>query len=127
MASTPGHPFWLFIAAVIERQSHRTWLQRIVNLFYPLRPEYVTGPVLLKQAYDTWQCILGTESGVTLLKPKRVFVADWHNETALDIFFEECNGDDILSELGRKRCFKSYPSAYVLTYWTHSWSKRKRV
>ena len=56
----------------------------------------------------------------------RVYVGDWHNITALDIYYEECNGDNIMTDSGQKRCLKSYPNAHVLTYWTHSWSKRRR-
>jgi hypothetical protein len=138
MASTPGHPFWLFMAGVIERRTHRGVVRRLWEVLRPPRAEYDTGPVILKQALDTWQCVLERgggmgsgrrrtkegekeTAGVVVLPPGRVFVGDWHNETALSEYYGLCGGDEVLGAAGRRRCLAAFPYAHVLTYWTRTW------
>lgn len=53
MASTPGHPFWLFLAGIIERQAHRSMEQRLAQFIKPLPAELATGPIVLKQVRQT--------------------------------------------------------------------------
>ena len=74
MASTPGHPFWLFLAGVIERQAHRSVGQRIQQLIKPLPAELATGPIVLKQVshmpLSFFLCLflLNTQSSMVMIK-----------------------------------------------------------
>lgn len=92
------------------------------EIFKAWPPEQATGPIMLKAAYEAWQCVHGNNnSDILLINPGYVYVGDWSNLTAYDAFLEVCNLNDITSRLGQRRCLSAYPNAHVLTWWTHSW------
>jgi hypothetical protein len=123
MASSPGHPFWLFLARVIhERYTDILMKQASGDYSSDLGVEKITGPIVLKEAYDTWQCIFGdATSRVQLLEPGYVFVSNWNNKEEAEYFGKRCNGSRITEERQQNRCFKAFPNAHVLTFWTHTW------
>jgi len=123
MASSPGHPFWLFLAHVIhERYSDILRKQERGEDAPNLGIEELTGPVVLKQAYDTWQCTLGDEKvRMQVLDPGYVFVCNWNNHEEAEYYAKKCNGTRITEEKQQKQCLKAFPNAHVLTFWTHTW------
>ena len=120
MASSAGHPFWLFftdlIKEIIERKDPELYIQ----------PERFTGPIILKQALDAWSSIIN-DTSVHVITAGKVFVWDWHQyegETENQRFLKFCPGDSIHDSKVENACKKEYPDAAVLTFWSHSWGRR---
>lgn len=148
MASSPGHQFWLFLVEVVqerfkqsiqlkeERDKKRKDEER-----YPenknddenknvegdkvdtdMGAEVATGPVVLKEAYDTWQCMLSEERARMRTMPAGyVFVSDWHGEDGRIFFNSVCNDTNIKIPEVQRKCQRAYPNAHVITFWSHSW------
>ncbi len=123
MASSPGHPFWLFLVRIIqERYTAILMKQAQGDTKYDMGVEKITGPIVLKEAYDTWQCTFGDDMGrVELLDPGYVFISNWIDTEQTNYFDRVCNGSKITTEAQQNRCRKAFPNAHVLTFWTHSW------
>lgn len=124
MASSPGHPFWLFLVRIIqERYTEILMKEAQGDTSSDVGVERLTGPVIMKEAYDTWKCVFGEERGnVEVLDPGYVFISNWNNKEEADYFIKVCNGSTITTEKQQKRCLKAYPNAHVLTFWTHTWT-----
>jgi len=121
MMSSPGHPFWMFC------------LMRIMtnNINGENRAEYLTGPVLLKEAVKeyteanqriTGQNVKGVDHGDTkindlhILRPGLIFPYNWEDsEKNIDV----CGADKAI--INSDPCRKRFPDAFTVTYWTHSW------
>mmetsp|Transcript_7238 Transcript_7238/g.14486 ORF Transcript_7238/g.14486 Transcript_7238/m.14486 type:complete len:325 (-) Transcript_7238:1371-2345(-) len=122
-ASSPGHPFWIFFTTLIEELLFAKGPEEYIQ------PEQLTGPIILKQAVDAWNSIRGDDPTITIVKAGKVFVDDWHayeGEEKRELFREKCKAKEIHTEKMTKSCREEYPDAYVLTYWTHTWGRRRR-
>lgn len=122
-ASSPGHPFWIFFTTLIEELLFAKEPEEYIQ------PEQLTGPIILKQAVDAWNSIRGDDPTITIVKAGKVFVDDWHayeGKEKRELFREKCKPKEIHTEKVIKMCREEYPDAYVLTYWTHTWGRRRR-
>lgn len=126
MASSAGEEFWLLtMALMMEGGGHR--------------PEYTTGPVMLKRAYDLYtyaggygmrdlqdhldkiRALVGVapkQSRVYLLSGNVFFPLDW-NDRIHDQFRREILKSGEL--LDRKTALAMFPQSITTTYWTHTW------
>lgn len=62
------------------------------------------------------------------LSAGQIFVDDWHQfhgEEETKKFAKFCNKEKIHQEKVNKDCLKHYPEAYVITFWTHTWGKKR--
>ena len=124
MASSPGHPFWLFLVRIIQERYLAILMKEAQgDTSTDVGVESLTGPVILKEAYDTWRCVFGDERGkLETLDPGYVFISNWNKEEEANYFSKVCNGSTINTEQQQKRCLKAFPNAHVLTFWTHTWT-----
>jgi inositol phosphorylceramide mannosyltransferase catalytic subunit len=124
MASSPGHPFWLFLVRVIqERYTEILLKQAQGDTTASIGVERLTGPIVLKEAYETWKCTFGDDRAkVEVIDPGYVFVSNWNNKEEADYFIKMCNGSKITTQRQQQRCSKAFPNAHVLTFWTHTWT-----
>ena len=89
---------------------------------YDMGVEKITGPIVLKEAYDTWQCTFGDDTGrVQALESGYVFISNWNDEKQANHYRKMCDASQITTERQQKQCLKAFPNAHVLTFWTHSW------
>lgn len=134
MASSPNQLFWLLVVAMaIELVDQHTSQGDMGEQ----RPEKMTGPVLLKSAYDFYVGS-GSESAVrkraervtrhvgdgslhgpaVLLAHDTWYPVDWHNR----VHSAFCTRLHARRELlNPARCRKLFPRSELVTYWTHSW------
>jgi hypothetical protein len=130
MASEAGEEFWLVCI----------WLMMTCPI---ARPEYTTGPVILKRAYDLYtrsyttdevqnalaqmRGLLGldstTKSVVTLKRGHVFFPLDW-NDKFHDIFRRELRDSGKL--LSRDDAASLFPDSTTVTYWSHSWEPEEK-
>ncbi|HTF67970.1 MAG TPA: glycosyltransferase [Edaphobacter sp.] len=128
MASKPKQEFWLLVAALLMSFSSRAW-----------RPEYLTGPVLLKTAVDIYlsgdvrwiesfinpvrtnlskdQQPLASVSTIELLGDGMWYAIDWSNPDHDQLRLEVAKGHS-LDDKDKKAL---YGDAWMVTYWTHTW------
>ncbi len=130
MASAPREEFWLLAIALMSE--------------VPIsRPEYTTGPVLLKAAYDLYttqydsadvqnrlsvmrQRMGGASAGksrVTLMPGHVFFPLDW-NDPFHDRFRRELR--DAKQLLRREDALNLFPHSTTITYWSHSWEPEQK-
>jgi hypothetical protein len=148
MASSPGHQFWPFLVQVVQerfkqavkmKEEHDKKLkERSENEQEEnedgggeeeeeededdVGAEVATGPVVLKEAYDTWKCMLSEEEArVKTMPAGYVFVSDWHDEDAREFFDFVCNDTYINLPKVQRQCQRAYSNAHVITFWSHSW------
>jgi mannosyltransferase OCH1-like enzyme len=137
MASRPFQEFWLLAIHLL--------IENAKSLGDPAAmagkgPEAMTGPIVLKIAYDTYispergavsEMIHGIaarlpphlqpqskESRVELLKPDAWYPIDWSNMIHLRLSCEIVDFNLILGERTKRWMF---PESLLVTYWTHSW------
>jgi hypothetical protein len=121
LASSPGHPFWIFFAEVVTKYVHL--LQRD-NQY--VQAEQIAGPMILKQSLDAWNDIYKSDPTVGIIKAGKVYVDDWHEfhgPQTRSTFYSQCPRERIHQKQAEQRCRKAYPDAYALTFWTHSWGR----
>lgn len=137
MASRPRQEFWLLaIHFLVENASACVDANAAANR----SPEAMTGPILLKRAYDTYvssqrrdvqemiQDIAarlpdglrphGEPSKVVLLAPDLWYPIDWSNIIHFHLLSEITSAQLLLGESVKRRLF---PNSFLATYWTHSW------
>ena len=121
-ASSPGHPFWIFFTKII---------QQYVFAMAPgeyVQPEQVAGPMLLKQSLDAWNGLFegNGDPTIAILKAGTIYVDDWHayeGEEKREEFKAMCPKEDIHQNKVNAQCKQTYPKAFALTFWTHSWGR----
>lgn len=134
MASSPNQLFWLLVVAMaIELVELHSSLGDMADQ----RPEKMTGPVLVKSAYDFYMVSRG-ESAVTkraarvtkhvgdgalhgqavLLSPETWYPIDWHNRVHAAFYKRFHARRELLTPAA---CRKLFPKSELVTYWTHSW------
>lgn len=129
MASPARHPFWLLVIAL---------MMQAVKQNPKGRPEYLTGPVILKQAHDIWtnnstqarqliQAIVaklppqlepGEESTVKVLEGYHWFPFDWTDP------FHQKFRQGMISQKQHpsiQQCKRLFPNSQMTTFWSHSW------
>jgi hypothetical protein len=129
MASAPRQPFWLTVLYLMLACEDLT-----------LRPEFVTGPVLLKRAVDlfvtdpvTAQAYAAAmaeklpnalqpvgKPGKLLLLPSRTFYPlDWSDPIHSRFFRQPFLNGQITAEIDDLRKF--FPQSSTITFWAHTW------
>jgi len=88
------------------------------------RPGDATGPVILKQALEMW-IWMGTTKDVVVLPPGYVFIKDWHDGSDWARLPAACDPEPIHEAGSDARCLADYPNAHVLTYWSHTWERKR--
>ena len=104
MISKPGADFWLY---VLEQMQARAAV--------PERPEYHTGPVLLKHCVDTYT----GPSRIAVLPAPLLYPINWaqigeHEELRKVVIAMQ-------QAPPHEEARRLFPSSYAVTYWTHSW------
>lgn len=128
MASRPKQQFWLLLISILLQ---RSTMQR--------RPEFITGPILLKSAVDLYLDNNGgsaldrirqiasflkpdqqpdpTPSSLAIVDPRLFYGIDWSNEDHQELRRHVLSGGSIGTDL-RNRLFGK---AWMVTYWSHTW------
>ncbi len=142
MASRPLQEFWLVAMHLL--------VEKAKTLADPAAmvgkgPEALTGPILLKNAYDIYttsapsalrSLIQGIAarlpdhlqprtrpSQVKLLAPEVWYPIDWSNMIHLRLSSEVV---DFHMELGERTKHWLFPRSYLVTYWSHSWKQQSK-
>lgn len=129
MASQARHPFWLVVIGKMIKAAEQG---------FDARPEHMTGPVILKQAFDIWNESKTLASEIVcdiqeklpmLLAPadaKEVRVLDSYHWFPLD--WTDSIHQRFRVELIKNRCHLSvdeckslFPKSTMTTFWSHSW------
>jgi mannosyltransferase OCH1-like enzyme len=152
MGSDPDFPHSIPNAIMASRPLQEFWLLAIHLLVEHARalgdpaamvgkgPEAMTGPILLKSAYDmykssersaVYEMIRGIAarlppnlqpqaraSRVDLLEPDTWYPIDWSNMIHLRL---SCEIVDFKLPLGERSKRWLFPKSFLVTYWTHSW------
>ncbi len=104
LASKKGHPFWLFL------------LNRISMLLHQNDgTEATTGPIILRDAYRLFIKYEKYKNDFYVASPGELYGVDWHKppKNCVAAFNQP---------LDAVQCKKLFPNAFMITYWTHSWS-----
>lgn len=135
MMSKPRQEFWLFVISLIS--------DTIGD-----RPEYVTGPVVLKQAYDDYatqyredwvqnrianiRAKMGDtfpasneRTNVIVATPNVFFPVDWSDRIHDTFFRKPLIRDQTI--LDRDVALALFPTSFVVSYWAHSWESQNLV
>lgn len=126
LASGPGHPFWIFFSDVVI-----DFVTRLINDNQYVQAEQVAGPMILKQSLDAWNDIHGQDGTlgdptVEVVKAGKIYLDDWHEfkgKNERSRFHSNCPKRMIHLKDTENQCRKTYPDAYALTFWTHSWAR----
>lgn len=128
MASMPGQEFWLCVIANMMERAHEE-----------KRPEYLTGPVLLKESYDEYRAgdvaakihkvksLIGPvhpniRSEIEVLPGHLVYPLNWADKLHDVLRRTVLKTGQLLSPEAARNFF---PKAYVVTYWRHSWEPQQ--
>ncbi|MDX1251610.1 MAG: cell surface protein [Gammaproteobacteria bacterium] len=137
MASGPLQEFWLLaIHLLVENARIKSEPEAMIGS----GPEAMTGPILLKRAYDTYVSAERSAvremirdiaarlpdnlqpqpkaSIINLLAPERWYPIDWSNIIHQRLSHEITSSRLMLGERTKRWLF---PEAFLVTYWTHSW------
>lgn len=136
MASAPGEAFWLAYMAEIEA----AWESRRADAEIDERPEYVTGPVMLRQTVfrylrdpeETRRYVLAfiarhglaidaaelKFSELTLVPGHVLYPINWADRIHRLFLNPRNRAGKMLSAEQAKLLF---PNSVAVTYWTHSW------
>ena len=99
MISKPKVPFWDHVINIMKKRVNKGI------------PEYDTGPILLKDAYDSYP----NKEKILILDEKYFYPINWNTEKKDKI--------KIYKKLQNKTKKEIFPDSYAITYWTHSWEK----
>ena len=133
MLSKPGQEFWLLIVSLMMSPGSRA------------RPEYVTGPVALKRAYDLYmrpqaegevqdrigfvRAAMGLagegrseRTKIRLLPGNALFPLDW-NDRVHDRFVRRPMFKQ-KRVLDRPTALSLFPNSFMVSYWAHSWEEQ---
>jgi len=102
MISKPKSPFWLHVIREMKKRINRG------------RPEFDTGPILLKQCYDSYE----NKDEIAVLNQDVFYGINWASEEGQRMRHRVVFNKTLLSEKEKTALF---PNAYAVTYWTHSW------
>ena len=106
MISKPGCEFWIRLLELLVKKSKGAH-----------RVEAATGPIVLKECYDSWFVAWWRQNSVIVLKPDVFYPISWITDK--DTRMKSLQTDD---RIHLTQTMKStYPASYAVTYWTHSW------
>ena len=111
MASTPGHPFWMFCLAKMLS----VHLSREAGSYV----ERMTGPIMLKQALDEYNVQRdnnGAGAGVVVLPQPLLYPIVWSDPAT---HHADCSWG--AANFSSKACHSHFEDAYAVTYWAHGW------
>ena len=109
MISKPANNFWIRLLEEMESVAESRAQSRAKE---NSRVEEETGPVVLKEVYDTsWL------SNIRILAPSVLYPISWITDGKKR---EESLMANNLTSLTQSMKI-AYPSSYAVTYWTHSW------
>jgi hypothetical protein len=133
MASRPLQEFWLLAIYLLVENT-----ERLNDRAPRVGPETMTGPILLKRAYDTYMCAeRGTvrnmiqriasrlpddlqpqakTTRIVLLEPDTWYPMDWSNIIHLRLSREAVD-----FPLAKPTMRWLFARSFLVTYWTHSW------
>jgi mannosyltransferase OCH1-like enzyme len=137
MASRPLQEFWLLAIHLMIENAKALGGKAARGI---RGPEAMTGPILLKRAYDTYttarrdtvqEMIRGIAarmpaelqpkeeaSRINLLVPDIWYPIDWSNMIHLRL---SCEVVDFNLTLGERTKRWLFPKSFLVTYWTHTW------
>lgn len=120
LASTKGHPFWMFCMQQIIKAAGSCAATNTDRWDWL---EATTGPVMLYHAVETYKKVKGM-SGITLLPPGVIYPIDWRRtvwgpKDGPGDEFSVCNPPH--PNFNEAQCKARFPQAYAITYWTHTW------
>jgi inositol phosphorylceramide mannosyltransferase catalytic subunit len=133
MMSEPRQEFWLFVMSLLLDPPKEITVER---------PEYVTGPVILKLAHDTYmrdyredvvqmrvanirsrlkpELAASDEKTNIVAMPGNIFFPlDW-NDKVHDTFLRKPMLEQ-QGRLDRDAVRRLFPNSYTVTFWSHSW------
>lgn len=113
MASSPGHPFWMFCLMEIAKGSSLLQCEgEACTRDYIV--ERTTGPWMLWRSVRYFQTYADPKDGsLTILEPKVVYPINW-NAPYPDV----CKDDEGWNETA---CYQQFPDSHAITYWSHGW------
>ena len=137
MASRPLQEFWLLVIHLLVENAR---ILGDATAMADKGPEALTGPVLLKDAYDTYllsdQSVVrdmiqgiamrlpaklkphAETSRVELLDPTMWYPIDWSNMIHLRLSSQVVDFNVTLGDWTKRWLF---PRSFLVTYWTHTW------
>lgn len=114
LISKPKENFWIYlISSIIERYSDTESLK--IN-----RPEYLTGPVALRDAYLNYANYSKTgfynsKSKIEVLSENYFYPINWNSNKG------KMEMKNFNSEISLPALLSKYPNSFALTYWAHTW------
>ena len=137
MASRPLQEFWLLVINLLIQKAEAVTDPAAMAYH---GPEALTGPVLLKQAFDIYRSAdratvssliaavaarlpariqpYPEPSQVIILEPGQWYPIDWTNALHFHLISEVVDSN---VTLGVRTTRWLFPESYLVTYWTHSW------
>lgn len=104
MISKKKSNFWLHLIKIMESRINSS------------SPEYDTGPILLKHAYESYP----EKEKIKILEPVYFYSIDWN--TSFGKSMRRKFGNDNIKESKKNKKKNIYfKDSYAITYWTHSW------
>jgi len=133
MASIKGHAFWIFyLYKIVTIQKNI-----LNNNLSPLAPEFLTGPVMLKESIRDYQLISKADKSTITTFYKKYFKSSnliWEdlyilpsntwfplnwNDLNQQKFRQKILNENILFTV--KEAKEIFPNSDAITYWTHTW------
>ncbi|KAJ3266918.1 hypothetical protein HK104_006001 [Borealophlyctis nickersoniae] len=124
LASGKEHPFWLHVIYQIMGEVEKGTTDA----------EKITGPVALKRAWQAYtrRVPAREREKVTVLEPGYIYPFDWHRADPSGADTGTCWGGEpnrhVFNPATCKKELKAEgkpgQKAYMITYWTHSWSDK---
>ena len=96
MISKPYCDFWLYVICNMKKRVNKS------------KPEYDTGPQLLKYCVDTYK----GKNKIKILPKQYFYPINWNSADGISM------KDKIIN---KKKIEGDYKNSYAVTYWSHSW------
>ena len=104
MISKKKSDFWLHVINVMKKRINKR------------EPEYDTGPILLKESYESYQ----NKNKIKILDSSYFYSIDWNTNFGKSMMRKF--GNENIKESKKEKKKKTYfKSSYAITYWSHSW------
>jgi len=116
MASSPGHPFWMFCLMEIAKGSVLMNCEGD-DCTRDYIIERTTGPWMLWRSVRYFQNYGDPKKDgtLTILEPKIVYPINWNAPYPVS-----CKDDGTWNETA---CYQQFPDSFAITYWSHGWGE----